>query len=116
VSGQLIAHFDALDGDGRWADVSLATGSSHEADLRVGNIIDQFWVEEDAPGAERALAASLAGTIFGRHPEAREVAVRLEYFEPASMEAYRLGDRPRPSPLYEARFARRAQPPAGAEQ
>jgi hypothetical protein len=105
VSGQLVAHFDVIDAEGRRTAAALETGSSHEADLRVGNIIDQFWSEdEDAPGLSRALAASLAGKIFGRHPEAREVVVRLEHFEPVSMEAFRRGDRPRESPLYEARF------------
>lgn len=115
VSGQLVAHFDVIDREGRRTAASLETGSSHEADLRVGNIIDQFWNEnedqdedqdQDAPSLSRSLAASLAGKIFGRHPEAREVVVRLEHFEPVSMEAFRRGDRPSMSPLYEASFVR----------
>jgi hypothetical protein len=112
VNGQLVAHFDVVDAEGRRTAAALETGSSHEADLRVGNIIDQFWHEDDAPGLERVLAASLAGKIFARHPEAREVAVRLEHFEPVSMEAYRGGARPAEIPIYEATFVHGARPPA----
>jgi hypothetical protein len=112
VDGQLIAHFEVVDAQGRSRDATLETGSSHEADLRVGNIIDQFWHEDDTPGLERVLAASLAGKIFARHPEAREVAVRLEHFEPVSMEAFRGGARPERVPLYEAKFVHGDRPRA----
>jgi hypothetical protein len=112
VTGQIVAHFAVLDGEGRPTDVPLATVASHEADLRLGNIVDLFSADDDddAPSVSRALAASLAGTIFGRHPEARQVVVRLEFLEPASMEESRHGGRARRSPLYEAVFA---QHPAG---
>src|SRR5580704_19040301 len=60
VGGQILARFEVLDAKGRWVTVPLSTGSSHEADLRVGNVIDQFWAAEETPGLERALAASLA--------------------------------------------------------
>jgi len=109
VGGQLVARFDVIDAEGRRTEASLETGSSHEADLRVGNIIDQFWHEDEAPGLGRVLAASLAGKIFARRPEARAVVVRLSHFEPVSMEAFRRGDRPASTPMYEARFAHRAR-------
>jgi hypothetical protein len=121
VTFQLGARFDIVDRDGRIKDASLATGASHEADIRVGNIIDQFGSvgddddEEEADRVRRALAASLAGKMFARNPEAAAVVVRLETFAPASMEAWRGGERPRWCPLYTAKFVRQAQPEVESE-
>ena len=121
VSSQLGARFDVALRDGATIRASLATGSSHEADIRAGNIIDQFASvdddedEESAARVRRALAASLAGTMFGRHPEAAAVVVRLETFTPVSMEAWRGGERPRWLPLYTAKFVHSAQPEAEPE-
>jgi hypothetical protein len=56
-------------------------------------------------GLSRALAASLAGAMFARHPEARTVRLRLEEFLPVDMAAYRSGRRPAWRPLYQATFA-----------
>ena len=115
VSSQLGARFDVVDGDGATTEASLATGTSHEADIRAGNIIDQFASvddeedEESASRVRRALAASLAGKMFGRHPDAAAVVVRLETFTPVSMEAWRGGERPRWQPLYAAKFIHSAQ-------
>ena len=120
VSFQLGARFDVIDRDGHGKSASLATGASHEADIRVGNIIDQFGSigdddEEGADRVRRSLAASLAGKMFARNPEAAAVVVRLETFAPASMEAWRGGERPRWRPLYTAKFVRQAQPEAESE-
>ena len=121
VGFQLGARFDVVDGDGVTTPASLATGTSHEADIRVGNIIDQFGTVEDEDDEEaaarvrRALAASLAGKVFGRHPEAVAVVVRLETFTPVSMKDWRGGERPRWSPLYTAKFVHHAQPKAESE-
>jgi hypothetical protein len=118
VSFQLGARFDVIDGAGLVTRASLATGASHEADIRVGNIIDQFGTlgdEDDEEGSaqlRRSLAASLAGKMFARHPEASAVVVRLETFEPVSMEAWRSGERPAWKPLYTAKFVHQAQPEA----
>lgn len=121
VSFQLGARFDVIDRDGRSKSASLATGASHEADIRVGNIIDQFGSvgddddEEETDRVRRSLAASLAGKMFARNPEAAAVVVRLETFAPLSMEAWRGGERPRWRPLYTAKFVRQAQPQAESE-
>jgi hypothetical protein len=113
ITYQLGARFDLVDRDGRSKSASLATGVSHEADIRVGNIIDQFGSagddEEDTEDLRRSLAASLAGKMFARNPDATAVVVRLETFAPASIEAWRSGDRPRWRPLYTAKFVRQAQ-------
>ena len=118
VSSQLGARFDVIDRDGRSKSASLATGASHEADIRVGNIIDQFASvgdDEDGEDLRRSLAASLAGKMFARNPEATAVGVRLETFAPASMEAWRGGERPQWRPLYKAKFVRQAEPELESE-
>jgi hypothetical protein len=121
VTFQLGARFDVIDRDGRSKSASLATGASHEADIRVGNIVDQFGSvrdaedEEEADRVRRSLAASLAGKMFARNPEAAAVVVRLETFAPPSIEAWRGGERPRWRPLYTAKFVRQAQPEVESE-
>jgi hypothetical protein len=115
VTFQLGARFDIIDGAGVTTSASLANGASHEADIRVGNIIDQFGRMEDEGEAEavrlrRSLAASLAGKMFARHPEAIAVVVRLETFTPVAMDAWRRGERPEWSPLYTAKFVHHPQP------
>ena len=117
VSFQLGARFDIIDGAGVTTSASLANGASHEADIRVGNIIDQFgrMEDEDEDEAEavrlrRSLAASLAGKMFARYPEANAVVVRLETFTPVAMDAWRRGERPKWSPLYTAKFVHHPQP------
>lgn len=115
VTSQLGARFDVIDRDGRSTSASLATGASHEADIRVGNIIDQFASagdDEDDEDLRRSLAASLAGKMFARNPAATAVVVRLETFTPASMEEWRRGERPRWRPRYKAKFVRQVQPEA----
>jgi hypothetical protein len=113
IYDQLRAIFEITDPAGRTRRVDLATGASHEADLRVGNIIDQF--AEDADRSmefQRSLSSSLAGTIFGRYADARQVKVILEEFHPVSMRDYRSGGRPHWAFLYSAKFevSRRKSP------
>jgi hypothetical protein len=103
VSGQNRARFDVIDGEGHTTTTSLETARSREADLRVGDIIDRFGGVDD-PDVRRSLAASFAGKIFARYPHAHAVVVRLESFEPVSMEEFRRGVRPDWTPLYEAKF------------
>jgi len=120
VSGQLRARFEVVDRNGIQKEVSLTSSASHEAELRVGNIIDQFAgdVEEDEDDDEdgsaqedlhRSLAASLAGTVFGHHPEANQVVVQFEEMVPVSMKAYREGTRSQWTSLYEAKFIHHLQ-------
>ena len=104
VFGQFKAYFDVVDGEGRRTTTSLETGSSHEADLYVDHIASEFDTED--PELRRSLAASLAGKVFTRHPEAREVVVRIERFESISTAEFRAGERPPQNPFYEATFSR----------
>jgi hypothetical protein len=116
VSSQLDVRFDIIDGAGVTTSASLSSGASHEAELRIGNIIDQFGRlgddEEESVRLRRSLAASLAGKMFARYPEARAVVVRLETFEPVAMDAWRRGERPRWSPLYAVKFVHHPRPEA----
>ena len=114
VGSQSRARFEVIEHDGNKFEQSLLDGSSHEADLRVGNIIDMFLrMDDDADDMRRALAASLAGTFFGRHPNARDVVVHLDEFEPVSMAQYRAGERPTWDEIYTARFRHEQASTAG---
>ena len=119
VASQLGVRFDILDSEGVATSAFLETGASHEADIRIGNIIDQFSRlgddEEEAARLRRSLAASLAGKMFARYPEASAVVVRLETFTPIPMDAWRRGERPQWSPLYTAKFIHQPQPEAESD-
>jgi hypothetical protein len=104
VTDQIEAHFEITDLEGHQKPVFLSLGSNHEADVVVGDIIDNF--QNPDPEVRSSLATSLAGQIFADHPEAVRVMVRVQVFETVSMEEFRDGARPRRTPLYEATLAR----------
>jgi hypothetical protein len=109
IFGQLRAQFDVIDQDGKVKPVPLRLHESHEAELRVGNIIDQMQADrEDQEDFQRAMTASLARNIFARYPGAHAVVVRLEEFSPVSIEEFRKNFRPSWTPLYEAKYTRNA--------
>ena len=96
------ATFTMTDASGRtWTDV-LDGGANGEARLRVGSILSSAAF----PELRDDLVASWAGKMFGRHPDAREVVVRIEVHDMPSMEEYRRGDRPHWRPAYQATFLR----------
>ena len=114
IFGQLRVKFDIVDVNGNVNIVSLDSGASGEASLRLGNIIEQFQSREEDTGVkdealQRALSASLARIMFMRHIDAKEVLVRLETFQSLSMEEYRSGQRGKWSPVYEARYEHNAK-------
>jgi hypothetical protein len=105
VGGQVRARFEVVDAAGNRQPVDLRPGESHEADIRVEGIYGEFMdTGEDAKKLQRSIAASLAGTVFGRHPEAKEVYVRLEELWPVSMAEYRSGRRNEWKFVYQAKF------------
>ncbi len=81
-----------------------AEGTSHEARLRLGSIAGLL-VPED-PDASPSLAAAWAAAMFGRHPEAQRIVIRVEDYDVPTLAEYRAGARPRWSPVSEAIFAR----------
>ena len=112
VGGEVRARFTRIDGKGNVTQTTLRSGSSHESDIRFGNIIDQFEDnadaddndDDDATDLRRSLAASLAGKIFARYPDTHAVEVHLDEFDPVSMADYRKGTRPQWKEYYTARF------------
>jgi hypothetical protein len=108
VESQIGAEFDIVGSNGQVKTTTIRNGLNQEADLRLGNIIDQFGTEQDDPKAfQRSLSASLAGYMFGKNPDAREVVVRLQEYYPPSMADYRAGKRAKWAPVYSATFKRR---------
>jgi hypothetical protein len=102
VSSAMRATFTMTDDKGHtWTDV-LEHGNNREARLRLGTVVSNFAEET----MRRDVAASCAATMFGRHPTARQVIVRVEVYELPPMEAYRDGARPEWVPVYEATVSR----------
>ena len=135
ISGQLRVRFDLYDSQGRQSAFTLASAipssavsnsassaissverpTSHEARLRIGNIVDRFPIEDSDQDIydnsdemeaklKRSLAASLAVSMFNHHPDVKELVVYLEEFSPVSMEEYRSGLISQWRVLYQAKF------------
>lgn len=104
IGSQLRALFDVTEADGKVVTTGLQSGFSHEADLRVGNLIPRFWDADEDERLRRSLAASWAGKILARHPGARTVTVRLEQYDLPSMTEFASGKRGAWEPYYRARF------------
>ena len=105
MTREVRARFTIIDKQGKQREVRLGSGSSHEADLRVNAIASEFFTAgDDAVKFQRSLAASLAGSVFGEHPDAAQVIVSLEEQQPPSMAEYRRGERSTWQLLYEIRF------------
>lgn len=112
VGTQLEAKFGLTSADGIRSTDVLTTGASHEADLRIGDMVAIFWMDDRA--LQRSIAASWAGRMLARHPEAARAVVHLDAYNLPTMAEYHAGKRPDWSPYYEAEFVRRAQ--LGAER
>jgi hypothetical protein len=89
VAAELRATFTMTDAQGRtWTD-TLESSTSHEAELRVTGIVCMYVFERLRGG----LLHSWAATMFGRHPEAVEVRIDVEIYDPPTMEEFREGMR-----------------------
>lgn len=106
VGTQLRVTFELTCADGSKRTDILTTGASHEADLRIGDMVAIFWTADE--DLQRGLAASWAGRMLARHPEATRVVVHLDSYDLPTMAEYKQGERPDWSPHYEAEFVRRA--------
>ncbi len=71
--------------------------------LRIHSMNLRFNLEE----SRDALARAWAAAMFGRHPDARSVTVRVESLQLPSMEAHLQGSRPLWTEAYRAVFERR---------
>jgi hypothetical protein len=102
VGSQARAVFTLRDETGRvWSD-TLDAGENNEVQLRVSSMVS------DAPTGRqrRALAASWAGKLFARYPDAEEITVRIEFFDLPTMEEYRDGEEPEWLTDYDVTFYR----------
>ena len=107
IGGQLKAQFEITDSNNHKYFTPLQPQTTHEVDLRISNIIDQFAYNSNLPiekNFKRSLAASLAGTIFGEHSNAKQVRVMLEEYNPVSIQEYVEGERAQWNPIYQATF------------
>jgi len=101
----LWATFDVVDAEGNVTTDHLSAGMNREVDLRIKNIVEQFAVQKHS-AVKRALAASFAGKMFGKHPEAESIVVRLQQYHLPLMEEFQRGEQPGWRFVYEARFVR----------
>ena len=113
VGTQLRVTFVLTDAAGAITTDILTTGVSKEADLRIGDMVAIFWMDDH--DLQRAMAGSWAGRMLARHPDAVRVAVHLDVYDLPTMAEYREGKRPEWDPYYEAVFVRRGSAPAEAE-
>jgi hypothetical protein len=115
VGSQLRATFQVVDKDGATSDELLPTSASREAKLRIADLIALFWTGDE--GLRRALAASWAGRILAKHPNAEGVMVHVDAYDLPSMAEYSAGKRPEWAPYYDATFVRKANlVPAPAQE
>jgi len=113
VGTQLRATFVLTDAAGNTTTDVLTTGVSKEADLRVGDMVAIFWMDDQ--DLKRGMAGSWAGRMLARHPESTRVVVHLDAYDLPDMDGYREGKRPEWEPYYEAEFVRRAVASADPE-
>ena len=85
-----------------WEDSLAGSTASPEARLRMGTIA----LGAGDPELRPRLTASWAATMFGRHPDAEQVVVRIETYELPPMEHVRAGEKARWETVYEATFRR----------
>jgi hypothetical protein len=105
--GELFATFEITEPGGRATTDVLETGASREADFRTRNIVGTFFLGDEA--WRRALAASWAGKMMARHPDAESVMVNLASYDLPSMEEVRRGRPAGWATRYRARFVRRRE-------
>ncbi|MBN8228984.1 hypothetical protein JYK02_15850 [Corallococcus macrosporus] len=93
-------------------DLEGASGEQLHDDFRSDNSavnvrIHSMMLRFGLPDSRDALARAWAAAMFGRHPGARSVTVRVESLQLPSMEAHLRGERPVWSEAYRAVFERR---------
>lgn len=92
ISVQIRVRFIIRRNDGVAEVIDFLSGRNREADLRLGDISDQFLTiaalkEPMARKLQRRLAASLAASVFSRKADAKSVVVIIEEFVPKPLRA-----------------------------
>jgi hypothetical protein len=117
VYSQIRGVIDIYDRGGKVTSHTLQAGLNREAELRLNDIVEQFINDfEDPMQFQRSLAASLAGSTFGKNPQAAKVGVRIEQYTPPSRIAYLNGHRAEWEPAYSATFIHPAHRKSEAAQ
>ena len=105
VASQSRAVLTMKDKTGReWQD-ALIRDEDSVAGFRAATVFDAFPALPEQ--VRRGLAASWAGVMFGRHPGAEEVLVKVEIELLPTMEEWRRGRRAAWSPIYQGTFLRK---------
>jgi hypothetical protein len=111
IFNELQVHYEITDAQGRTREVPLLTGQNKEADLRTITIYEQFReIAQDVKSEKairnyrRSISASFARLFFRRYPEAKKVTVRIDNYEPVTIEGFRQGKKPQISLFYRAQF------------
>ncbi len=109
VYSQLQAVIDVYDSKGTKSTQPIEAKANREFFLRINDIFDQFMNEfDDKVKFQRILAASLAGSVFARTPEAEQVGVRIERYTAPSRKAFLEGKRTNWEKVYSAKFVHRS--------
>lgn len=108
IGGKVEAVFDIMDQNGKKIDtIHFAQNASREVQIRLAGIYEEFtskFAREDQ--VRQKLATSLTSYVFGEHPTATEVILRIEDYWPTTIAEYRQGKRSDWEVLYEAKFSR----------
>ncbi|HET9241653.1 MAG TPA: hypothetical protein VFO10_30580 [Oligoflexus sp.] len=109
IKSQIRARFTIKDVHGVTQNVEMLSPDNREANLRISSIYNLFvlqWREESPGIMRRRIAASLAGTIFGRYPEAETVAVAIDEYRPHSLKNFGTQPPPEWKQIYEVEFSK----------
>lgn len=109
VSPELRATFHIEDGAGAVTTDVLETGVTPEANRRFKNLVTKLRLARGVAGA-RLFTLSWAKRMFGRHPSAKSVTVRVEAYDLPTMEAWRKGQRATWRLLYQETFVPSSSP------
>jgi hypothetical protein len=105
IYSQIRGVIEVTDRKGLKTKHAITAGLNREAELRLNDIVEQFINDfEDPMQFQRSLAASLAGSTFGKNPQAEKVEVRIEQYAPPSRIAYLNGHRSEWETAYSAKF------------
>lgn len=106
VYAQIRTVIDIYDHKGNKTTEFMNQGPNREVNLRLNDVIESFLNEfgEDKMRVQRALAASFAGSVFARKPQAEKVEVRVERYTAPSRKNYLAGQSAAWEELYSAQF------------
>ena len=110
VTTEARAVFELVDAKGTTTIRRLEDGVTSESALRMYSVTSQFWQALDSgdTAIRHSMAASLAGKMFARYPEAVQVSVKFDVYVIPTMEEFRDGVRPGWKRLYQVKLNREA--------